>query len=171
MMMMHNYDDYGYNVKSLTTCSHTCVYFSLCLLAVTFSLVSSLVASSQFLLTGTRPAEPSARMGSEGYCSWLCLFVWHLTSGADYVRPENAVTYSAGSKGEKICVGFLWNLSIAEIQHFPHCMAISIVGHFLLCAKTCMCYHHVCMWWNIYSLAEGSMAPWGYAYTRWGFAL
>ena len=46
-------------------------------------------------------------MRSEGYCSWVCLCVCvsvksHLTYGAS-VRPENAVTYSAGSEGQKIC--------------------------------------------------------------------
>ena len=45
-------------------------------------------------------------MRSEGYCSWfVCLSVCvksHLTYGAS-VRPENAVTYSAGNKGQKIC--------------------------------------------------------------------
>ena len=46
-------------------------------------------------------------MRSEGYCSWVCLSVCvsvksHLTSGAS-VRPENAVTYSAGNEGQKIC--------------------------------------------------------------------
>ena len=49
---------------------------------------------------------PSARMRSEGYCSCrvcVCLSVKsHLTSGAS-VRPENAVTYSAGDEGQKIC--------------------------------------------------------------------
>ena len=46
-------------------------------------------------------------MRSEGYCSCLCVCVCvsvnrHLTSGAS-VRPENAVTYSAGNEGQKIC--------------------------------------------------------------------
>ena len=46
-------------------------------------------------------------MRSEGYCSWVCLSVCvsvksHLTYGAS-VRPENAVTYSAGNEGQKIC--------------------------------------------------------------------
>ena len=48
---------------------------------------------------------PSARMRSEGYCSWVCLSVKsHLTYGAS-VRPENAVTYSAGNESQKK-VGF-----------------------------------------------------------------
>ena len=46
-------------------------------------------------------------MRSEGYCSWVCLSVClsvksHLTSGAS-VRPENAVTYSAGNEGQNSC--------------------------------------------------------------------
>ena len=47
-------------------------------------------------------------MRSEGYCSWsvcvcVCLSVkQHLTYGAS-VRPENAVTYSAGNEGQKVC--------------------------------------------------------------------
>ena len=46
-------------------------------------------------------------MRSEGYCSWVCLSVCvsvksHLTSGAS-VRPENAVTYSAGNEGKNNC--------------------------------------------------------------------
>ena len=45
-------------------------------------------------------------MRSEGYCSCrvcVCLSVKsHLTSGAS-VRPENAVTYSAGDEGQKFC--------------------------------------------------------------------
>ena len=40
-------------------------------------------------------------MRSEGYCSWVCVSVC-LTYGAS-VRPENAVTYSAGNEGQKIC--------------------------------------------------------------------
>ena len=47
-------------------------------------------------------------MRSEGYSSWVCLCVClsvclsHLTYGAS-VRPENAVMYSAGNEGKKIC--------------------------------------------------------------------
>ena len=45
-------------------------------------------------------------MRSEGYCSChvclsVCLSVRY-TSGASF-RPENAVTYSAGNEGQKIC--------------------------------------------------------------------
>ena len=44
-------------------------------------------------------------MRSEGYCSWVCVSVMsHLTYGAS-VRPENAVTYSAGNEGQTF-VGF-----------------------------------------------------------------
>ena len=44
-------------------------------------------------------------MRSEGYCSRSCLSIKpHLTYGAS-VRPENAVTYSAGNEGQKF-VGF-----------------------------------------------------------------
>ena len=43
-------------------------------------------------------------MRSEGYCTWVCVSVClsHLTFGAS-VRPENAVTYSAGNEGKNIC--------------------------------------------------------------------
>ena len=46
-------------------------------------------------------------MRSEGYSTRVCVFVClsvksHLTYGAS-VRPENAVTYSAGNEGQKIC--------------------------------------------------------------------
>ena len=43
-------------------------------------------------------------MRSEGYSTWsVCLSVKsHLTYGAS-VRPENAVTYSAGNEGQKNC--------------------------------------------------------------------
>ena len=50
-------------------------------------------------------------MRSEGYssrsvCVCVCLSVKsHLTYGAS-VRPENAVTYSAGNEGQKICGDF-----------------------------------------------------------------
>ena len=42
-------------------------------------------------------------MRSEGYSSCVCVSVKsHLTYGAS-VRPENAVTYSAGNEGQNIC--------------------------------------------------------------------
>ena len=46
-------------------------------------------------------------MRSEGYSTWVCLCVCvsvksHLTYGAS-VRPEKAVTFSAGKEGQKIC--------------------------------------------------------------------
>ena len=51
--------------------------------------------------------EPSARMRSEGYSTWVCMSVClsvksHLTYGAS-VRPENVVTYSAGNEGKNVC--------------------------------------------------------------------
>ena len=50
-------------------------------------------------------------MRSKGYGSWvglsvcLCVSVQHLTFKAS-VRSENAVTYSAGNEGQKICGDF-----------------------------------------------------------------
>ena len=45
-------------------------------------------------------------MCSEGYSSWVCLCLQsHLTYGVS-VRPENAVTYSAGNERQKICGDF-----------------------------------------------------------------
>ena len=53
-------------------------------------------------------------MRSEGYCTWVCVSVClsvclsvksHLTYGAS-VRPKNAVTYSVGKEGQKICGDF-----------------------------------------------------------------
>ena len=46
-------------------------------------------------------------MRSEGYSTWVCVSAClsvksHLTYGAS-VRPENAVTYSAGNEGQNIC--------------------------------------------------------------------
>ena len=46
-------------------------------------------------------------MRSEGYSTWVCVSVClsvksHLTYGAS-VRSENAVTYSEGNEGQKIC--------------------------------------------------------------------
>ena len=42
-------------------------------------------------------------MRSEGYCSWVCVSVKsHLTYGAS-LRPENAVTFSAGNEGQNVC--------------------------------------------------------------------
>ena len=42
---------------------------------------------------------PSARMRSEGYCSWVCVSVCLLS----HISPKNAVTYSAGNEGQKDC--------------------------------------------------------------------
>ena len=42
-------------------------------------------------------------MRSEGYSTWVCVFVIsHLTYGAS-VCPETPVTYSVGNKGQNIC--------------------------------------------------------------------
>ena len=49
-------------------------------------------------------------------CLFVCLPVKsHLTYGAS-VRPENAVTYSAGNEGRKICGVFSEKCSVAEIE-------------------------------------------------------
>ena len=70
-------------------------------------------------------------MRSEGYCSWVCLSVClsvcvsvksHLTYGAS-VRPENAVTYSAGNEGQNICGVFSENALFAQLERFQHCTA------------------------------------------------
>ena len=59
----------------------------------------------------------------------VCLSVKsHLTYGVS-VRPENAVTYSAGNEGEKNLWGFLF---VADIQHFSHCMAIYLRPFFVM---------------------------------------
>ena len=97
-------------------------------------------------------------MRSEGYCSWsvcvcVCLSVkQHLTYGAS-VRPENAVTYSAGNEGQKFCGVFSETaplqrsgtsciVCLCAVGHFPaesaraHCSMYHVVdrsGHFFLC--------------------------------------
>ena len=50
-------------------------------------------------------------MRSEGYCSWVCLSVCVsvMSHHGASVRPENAVTYSAGNEGQKICGVFSEN--------------------------------------------------------------
>ena len=72
------------------------------------------VHNTRFLLDGTIPVcftSDSLRAANkavvEGYSSWVCLSVCvsvksHLTYAVS-VRPETAVTYSAGNKGQKIC--------------------------------------------------------------------
>ena len=60
-----------------------------------------------------------------------------------------------------------------QIYSTSRIVQLSIIGHFSLCGKTCMRYHHVCMWWteaaifslliHVCSLAEG-MTPQGYMY-------
>ena len=45
-------------------------------------------------------------MRNEGYCTWVSLCVYHVKShlgNGAYVGSENAVTYSAGNEGKKIC--------------------------------------------------------------------
>ena len=55
-------------------------------------------------------------MRSEDYSSWVCLSVKsHLTYGAS-VGPENAVMYSAGNKGKKICGVFSENAPLLSIS-------------------------------------------------------
>ena len=62
-------------------------------------------------------------MGSEGYgsrrvCVCVCLSVKsHLTFGAS-VHPENAVTYSVGNEGRKICGVFSDTASFQGSQRF-----------------------------------------------------
>ena len=57
-------------------------------------------------------------MRSEGYCSWVCLSVKsHLTYGAS-VRPENAVTYSAGNEGQTFC-GVFSETDALQRSHTP----------------------------------------------------
>ena len=62
-------------------------------------------------------------------CVSVCLSVKsHLTSGAS-VRPENAVTYSAGNGGQKICGVFSETASLRR-SSTPPLKAIRSVGHF-----------------------------------------
>ena len=70
-------------------------------------------------------------MRSEGYglsvCLSVCLSVsQHLTSGAS-VRLENAVTYSTGDEGKKICGVFP---ETAPLQRSSTPSVVRIVGHF-----------------------------------------
>ena len=56
----------------------------------------------------------------EGYCSCLCLCLCvsvksHLTSGTS-VHPENAVMYSVGNEGQKIC----WIFSEKSVETRKH---------------------------------------------------
>ena len=65
-------------------------------------------------------------MRSEGYgsrrvCLSVCVSVKsHLTFGAS-VRPENAVTYSVGNKGQKICGVFS---DTASFQSYGTCSIV-----------------------------------------------
>ena len=45
----------------------------------------------------------SFHMHSKGYSSWACVCVESNLTYEAFVRPENAVTYSAGNEGQKIC--------------------------------------------------------------------
>ena len=71
-------------------------------------------------------------------CVWVCVSVKpHLTSGAS-VRPKNAVTYSAGKEGEKIC-GVFSETPLLPRFSTSRIIWLSLVGHFSLCGKTHMC--------------------------------
>ena len=62
-------------------------------------------------------------------CLCVCVSVKsHLTFGAS-VRPENAVTYSVGNKGQKICGVFS---DTASFQSYGTCCFVHAVGHFSL---------------------------------------
>ena len=66
----------------------------------------------------------------------LCVSVKsHLTYGAS-VRPENAVTYSAGTEGQNI-VGFSLKPLRCRDLALPPCTAMRTVGHF-------SCGNHAC---------------------------
>ena len=68
-------------------------------------------------------------------CVCVCLSVKsHLTYGAS-VRPENAVTYSAGNEGQKF-VGFSLKLLRCRDPALPPLTAIRTVSHFP--AEACM---------------------------------
>ena len=67
------------------------------------SLVSEDLSSLHPVKTISIINPRRARMRSEGYCLCVCVSVKsHLTYGAS-VRPENAVTYSAGNEGQNTC--------------------------------------------------------------------
>ena len=75
-------------------------------------------------------------MRSEGYSSWVCLSVClfvksHLTYGAS-VRPENAVMYSAGNDGQKICGVFSENAPLLRSSGAAVVFHIHLGGHFSL---------------------------------------
>ena len=42
-------------------------------------------------------------MLSEGYSIWVCVSVCPLSHISAFIRPDNAVTYSAGNEGRKYC--------------------------------------------------------------------
>ena len=62
-------------------------------------------------------------------CVCVCVSVKsHLTYGAS-VRPENAVTYSAGNEGQKIC-GVFSETAPLQRSSTPSVTAMRTVGHF-----------------------------------------
>ena len=69
-------------------------------------------------------------MRSEGYCSWsVCLSVkQHLTYGAS-VRPENAVTYSAGNEDQNVC-GVFSETAPLQRSGTSCIVCLCAVGHF-----------------------------------------
>ena len=65
-------------------------------------------------------------MRSEGYSSWVCLCVClcvcllsHISVSHMSVRPENAVTYSAGNEGQKICGVFSEDVPLLRSSGVP----------------------------------------------------
>ena len=83
-------------------------------------------------------------MRSEGYCSWVCLCVCvcvsvksHLTYGAS-VRPENAVTYSAGNEGQKIC-GVFSETAPLQRSSTPSVVWPCVQSAIFPCVFSCTC--------------------------------
>ena len=72
----------------------------------------------------------AARVVCVCVCLSVCLFKRHLTSGTS-VRPETAVTYSAGKKVKKsVAFSLKKNCGISEIERSLPWMAMHKVGHF-----------------------------------------
>ena len=95
-------------------------------------------------------------------CVCVCVSVnQQPTSGAS-VCPENAVTYSAGNKGQKIC-GTFSETAPLQRSSTSRIVWLSFVSHFSLCGKKRMHYHRVCMWRTDAALLirshTGGMAP------------
>ena len=68
-------------------------------------------AHAYFSCIYAHDTRPRVQHFSAFHCLCVCVCVSvnrHLTSGAS-VRPENAVTYSAGNEGQKICGVFSEN--------------------------------------------------------------